>query len=575
MASGLFAKKSVSELKDEAEGQALKRALGPGNLIALGIGAIIGAGLFSLTGLAAAQNAGPAVALSMCVAAIGCLFAGLCYSEFSCMIPVAGSAYTYAYTTMGEWLAWIIGWDLVLEYAVGAATVSISWSGYVVSLLNEFGIHLPAQLVSSPFEALKLPDGTQIQGIINLPAVFIIVCISLLLMIGIRESARTNAIIVVIKVTVVLVFIALGWMYIDTRNYTPFIPANEGPFGKFGWSGIMAGAGTIFFAYIGFDAVSTAAQEARKPQKDMPIGIIGSLAICTVLYVLFSIVLTGIVSYKELNVAAPVAVAIDRTPYQWLRTAVKLGIIAGFTSVILVMLLGQSRVFYSMSRDGLVPKVFSAVHPRFRTPWRSNMLFGLFVSVLAAFLPLQVVGHMTSIGTLFAFVIVCGGVWIMRRTQPDIPRPFRTPLVPLVPILGMVWNAAMMYSLGPDNWTRLVIWLVLGQIIFFSYSRFHSRVTGGGVRERFTRIDRTLALANIGFLVGGVVGFMLRPLGPDGAKLSFEALISRGANFTDQAAMAIAHSAFNTMVLAALAGAALGGLIGYASHRRPAGVAAR
>ncbi|MBI3473503.1 MAG: amino acid permease [Candidatus Solibacter usitatus] len=454
----------------------LKRTLGPGNLIALGIGAIIGAGLFSLTGLAAAQNAGPAVALSMVVAAIGCAFAGLCYSEFSCMIPVAGSAYTYAYTTLGEWLAWIIGWDLVLEYAVGAATVSISWSGYVVSLLHDFGIDLPAQFLAGPFEAVKLPDGRMLQGIVNLPAMFIIACVSLLLIVGIQESARTNAVIVVIKLTVVVVFIGLGWMYINRANYTPFIPANEGVFGKFGFSGIMAGAGTIFFAYIGFDAVSTAAQEAKNPQKDMPIGIIGSLAICTVLYILFSVVLTGIVSYKELGVAAPVAIAIDRTPYEWLKLLVKFGIIAGFTSVILVMLLGQSRVFYSMSRDGLVPKVFSDIHPKFRTPWRSNLLFMVFVMPFSGFLPLSVVGHMTSIGTLFAFVIVCAGVLVMRRTQPGTPRPFKTPWVPLVPIMGILWNFSMMYSLGWDNWIRLAVWLVIGQVIYFGYSRYRSHL---------------------------------------------------------------------------------------------------
>ncbi|HZT30719.1 MAG TPA: amino acid permease [Bryobacteraceae bacterium] len=473
----LFATKSVSRILEESEsGHQLRRTLGPGNLIALGIGAIIGAGLFSLTGIAAAQNAGPAVALSMVVAGIGCAFAGLCYSEFSCMIPVAGSAYTYAYTTLGEWLAWIIGWDLVLEYAVGAATVSISWSGYVVSLLHDLGIELPAQLVAGPFETLHLPDGRSLQGMINLPAVFIIVVISLLLMVGIKESARTNALIVVIKLTVVVVFIGLGWMYIDKGNYTPYIPANQGVFGKFGLSGIMAGAGTIFFAYIGFDAVSTAAQEARNPQKDMPTGIIGSLVICTILYVLFATVLTGMVSYTKLGVAAPVAVAIDKTPYLWLNKLVKLGIIAGFTSVILVMLLGQSRVFYSMSRDGLVPKVFSDVHPRFRTPWRSNLLFCLFVSPFSAFLPLSVVGHMTSIGTLFAFVIVCASVWVMRRKHPETPRPFRTPWVPWVPVLGMVWNFAMMYSLGIDNWLRLIIWLVIGQVIYFSYSRHHSHL---------------------------------------------------------------------------------------------------
>jgi APA family basic amino acid/polyamine antiporter len=473
----LFQTKSISRILAESEGgHQLRRTLGPGNLVALGIGAIIGAGLFSLTGIAAAQNAGPAVALSMVVAAIGCALAGLCYSEFSCMIPVAGSAYTYAYTTLGEWLAWIIGWDLVLEYAVGAATVSISWSGYVVSLLHDIGINLPAELIAGPFEALHLPDGRTLHGVVNLPAVFIIVMISLLLMVGIKESARTNAVIVVIKLAVVAVFIGLGWLYIDKSNYTPYIPPNEGVFGRFGISGIMAGAGTIFFAYIGFDAVSTAAQEARNPQKDMPVGIIGSLVVCTILYVLFSTVLTGMVSYTKLGVAAPVAVAIDKTPYLWLNTMVKLGIIAGFTSVILVMLLGQSRVFYSMSRDGLVPKVFSDVHPKFLTPWRSNLLFCAFVAPFSAFLPLSVVGHMTSIGTLFAFVIVCASVWVMRRKNPNTPRPFRTPLVPLVPILGIVWNFAMMYSLGIDNWLRLIIWLVIGQVIYFTYSRHHSHL---------------------------------------------------------------------------------------------------
>jgi len=557
----LFQTKSIADLHTEAEGQALKRALGPGNLIALGIGAIIGAGLFSLTGLAAAQNAGPAVALSMVVAAIGCAFAGLCYSEFSCMIPVAGSAYTYAYTTMGEWLAWIIGWDLVLEYAVGAATVSISWAGYVVSLLHDFGITLPPQLVSSPLEALRLPDGTHIQGVVNLPAVFIVLVISALLMVGIKESARANAVIVVIKVTVVLVFIAVGYFYINRANYHPFIPPNLGVFGKFGISGIMAGAGTIFFAYIGFDAVSTAAQEARNPQKDMPVGIIGSLGICTVLYVVFSVVLTGMVYYPKLNVAAPVAVAIDITQKPWLMTLIKLGVIAGFTSVILVMLLGQSRVFYSMSRDGLVPRVFSDIHPKFRTPWRSNMLFAAFVSVLAAFLPLQVVGHMTSIGTLFAFVLVCGGVWIMRRTHPDAPRPFKTPLVPMVPILGMVWNFAMMYSLGPDNWTRLVVWLVIGQVIFFTYSRGHSKLRAGHKLPPMT-VDRVLAGANIGFLAGGLLGFLMRP-----GNLGLQTVIEHGVNLTDPALRELAKTSFNHMVLAALLGAAAGAAAGWILHR--------
>ena len=478
----LFATKSVSYIISESEGgqHHLRRTLGPGNLIALGIGAIIGAGLFSLTGVAAAQNAGPAVTISMIVAAIGCALAGLCYSEFSCMIPVAGSAYTYAYTTLGEWIAWIIGWDLVLEYAVGSSTVSISWSAYVVSLLHTFGVNLPPQWIAGPFEPVTQLDGSVVQGIANIPAVIIVFLISMLLMIGIKESARTNGIIVVIKLAVVATFIGVGWMYINRANYVPYIPKNTGEFGHFGLSGIMMGAGTIFFAYIGFDAVSTAAQEAKNPQKDMPAGIIGSLAICTVLYVLFAVVLTGMVPYTQLGVAAPVAVAIDKTPYIWMNNLVKFGIICGFTSVILVMLLGQSRVFYSMSRDGLVPAVFSDIHPRFKTPWRSNLLFFFFVAPFSAFLPLSIVGHMTSIGTLFAFVIVCAGVWVMRVKNPDAPRPFKTPLVPLVPILGIVWNFAMMYSLGWSNWLRLVVWLVIGQAIYFLYSRHHSHLRKSG-----------------------------------------------------------------------------------------------
>ena len=478
----LFATKSVSYIISESEGgqHHLRRTLGPGNLIALGIGAIIGAGLFSLTGIAAAQNAGPAVTISMIVAAIGCALAGLCYSEFSCMIPVAGSAYTYAYTTLGEWIAWIIGWDLVLEYAVGSSTVSISWSAYVVSLLHTFGINLPPQWIAGPFEPVTLPDGSVVQGIANVPAVIIVFLISILLMIGIRESARTNGVIVVIKLAVVATLIGVGWMYINRANYVPYIPKNTGEFGHFGLSGIMMGAGTIFFAYIGFDAVSTAAQEAKNPQKDMPVGIIGSLLICTVLYVLFAVVLTGMVPYTQLGVAAPVAVAIDRTPYVWMNDLVKFGIICGFTSVILVMLLGQSRVFYSMSRDGLVPRVFSDIHPKFKTPWRSNLLFFFFVAPFSAFLPLSIVGHMTSIGTLFAFVIVCAGVWVMRVKNPDAPRPFKTPLVPLVPILGIVWNFAMMYSLGWSNWARLIVWLIIGQVIYFTYSRHHSHLRKEG-----------------------------------------------------------------------------------------------
>ncbi len=471
----LFAVKPLEALLKDAGHESLRKTLGPSQLVALGIGAIIGAGLFSLTGIAAANNAGPAVVLSFVLASVGCAFAGLCYSEFSTMIPIAGSAYTYAYATMGELMAWLIGWDLVLEYAVGASTVAVSWSRYVMSFFGDFGIRFPQQLAASPFEPVTLPDtGQVIQGVINLPAMFIVVAISLLLILGIQESARINAGIVVIKVSVVLVFIALGWAYINPANFTPFIPPNTGETGAFGWSGVLRGAGLVFFAFIGFDAVSTAAQEAKHPQKDMPIGIIGSLAVCTILYVLFSHVLTGIVNYTELDSAAPVAVAIDRTNYMWLRPAVKLAIVMGYTSVILVMLLGQSRVFFSMSRDGLLPKLFSDIHPRFRTPWRSNLLFMVGTGVLAAFAPIRILGEATSIGTLFAFVLVCGGIIIMRRTHPDVPRPFRTPFVPVVPMLGIGFNLVMIYGLGWTNWARLFGWMAIGLIIYFRYSRKHS-----------------------------------------------------------------------------------------------------
>jgi APA family basic amino acid/polyamine antiporter len=475
----LLIRKPLSALTaDLSDGEhSLKRSLGPGALVGLGVGAIIGAGLFSLTGIAAANNAGPAVVLSFVLAAIGCAFAGMCYSEFSTMIPIAGSAYTYAYATMGELIAWIIGWDLVLEYGVGAATVSISWSSYVVSLLHDFGINLPAAFIASPWQPVTLPDGTVVYGAVNLPAVLIVCALSLLLMIGIRESARINEVMVVLKVSVVLIFIIGGWAYMNSANHTPFIPPNTGKFGEFGYSGVIRAAGIIFFAFIGFDAVSTAAQEARNPQKHMPIGIIGSLAICTLLYVLFAWVMTGLRPYTAFkDSAAPVAVAIAATPYTWLATGVKFAIVCGYTSVILVMLLGQSRVFFSMSRDGLLPKLFSAVHHKFRTPWRSNLLFLVFVSLFSGFAPISVVGEMTSIGTLFAFVIVCAGIIVMRRTQPDIHRPFRTPLVPLVPVLGVLANLGLMLGLGAENWARLIIWMGIGLAIYFGYSRKRSKV---------------------------------------------------------------------------------------------------
>lgn len=471
MPMNLFAVKPLSRILQESESgeHTLKRTLGAFNLVALGIGAIIGAGLFSLTGIAAAENAGPAVVISFMIAAVGCAFAGMCYSEFSTMIPIAGSAYTYAYATMGEFLAWIIGWDLVLEYAVGAATVSVSWSSYVVKLLHEFGITLPQNFVNCPFDIHP--------GYINLPAVLIILAVSTLLIVGIQESARANAVVVVIKVAVVIVVISVGLSYINPSNLHPFIPENTGKFGEFGWSGIFRAAGVIFFAYIGFDAVSTAAQEAKKPQRDMPIGIIGSLLVCTVLYVLFAYVLTGMVNYKVFKGdASPVATVISHMPFRWLQLCIILGIIAGYSSVILVMLLGQSRVFFSMSRDGLLPKLFSDIHPKFRTPWRCNLIFMVFVSVFSGFFPISKLGHMTSIGTLLAFVIVCAAVMVMRKTHPGLPRPYRTPLVPLVPILGILVCLSMMVALDIETWIRLVVWLVIGFAVYFGYSRTHSHL---------------------------------------------------------------------------------------------------
>jgi APA family basic amino acid/polyamine antiporter len=478
-----FAKKSLTNLLQEAEGIGektnLKKTLSATSLVMLGIGAIIGAGLFSITGPAAANNAGPAVTISFVIAAIGCAFAGLCYAEFASMIPIAGSAYTYAFATMGELIAWIIGWDLVLEYAVGAATVSISWSAYLIKLFKDLGINFPVQYALSPFQTYKLEDGTLIYGIVNLPAAFVVILLSLLLMRGTQESALVNAIVVIIKVSIVLLFIVLGWSYINPENYSPYIPENTGKFGEYGWSGIFRAAGVIFFAYIGFDAVSTAAQEAKNPKRDMPIGILGSLAICTVLYILFAHVMTGLAKYTEfkgIDGIAPVATAIQKTPYVWLSRGIIIAILAGFMSVILVMLMGQSRVFFSMSKDGLLPPLFSEVHPKWRTPWKSNLMFCVFVGLFAAFIPGEVVGEMTSIGTLFAFILVCIGVMIMRKTQPDAPRAFKTPLVPLIPILGVLTCLAMMISLPGDTWLRLIAWMGLGMLIYFTYSVKHSKL---------------------------------------------------------------------------------------------------
>lgn len=472
--------KPLSVLLGEASEseKGLKRTLSSRSLVALGVGAIIGAGLFSLTGIAAADHAGPAVTISFILAAVGCAFAGLCYAEFASMIPVAGSAYTYSYATMGEFMAWIIGWDLVLEYALGAATVGVSWSRYLLELLAKYNIHLPPDLICSPWETLTLSNGTVIEGgIVNLPAIFIVSLLSLLLIKGTKESASLNNFLVVVKVAVVIIFIVLGWKFIDPTNYTPYIPENTGVFGEFGWSGIAAGAGTVFFAFIGFDAVSTAAQEAKNPQKGMPIGILGSLVICTLLYVLFSHVMTGLVPYyKFAGDAKPAATAFAVTGYDFLQTGLIVAILAGYTSVMLVMLMGQSRVFYTMSKDGLLPPFFSEIHAKFRTPWKTNIFFLVFVSLFAGLVPVSDLGHMVSIGTLLAFVLVCIGVMVMRHKMPEAPRAFRTPWVPFVPVAGIVICLALMYSLPNESWARLVVWMALGIVIYFIYGKKNSKL---------------------------------------------------------------------------------------------------
>ena len=463
-----FQTKPLDRILSESEDtNALKRTLGPGALISLGVGAVIGAGIFTLTGVVASTNAGPGLVISFVLTAIACSLAGLCYSEFATMIPVAGSAYTYAYASFGELWAWIIGWDLILEYSVGAATVAIGWSQTLRALLMDMSMPIPDALAVSPFQGAG--------GVINLPAVAVVVVVSLVLMRGIRESAGFNNFIVALKIAVILVFIAVGWGYMQPANHVPLIPPNEGAFGKFGYSGLLAGAGVIFFAYIGFDAVSTAAQEARNPKRDLPIGIFGSLAVCTLLFILYAWVLTGVVNYRELNVAAPLSVALARIPHPWLAVAMNLAVLLGLTSVMLVMLLGQSRVFYSMARDGLLPRVFAEVHPKFRTPWRCNLLLMGFVSLFAAIAPIGVVGQMTSIGTMFAFVIVSGGVIVMRRKNPGLERPFRTPWVPMIPILSIAVNLLLMSGLGWSNWARLIVWLAIGLTIYFRRRRVDAR----------------------------------------------------------------------------------------------------
>jgi APA family basic amino acid/polyamine antiporter len=509
--ANLWVKKSIDALKAEAassdEHGGLKRTLTATNLVMLGIGAIIGAGFFVLTGHAAAENAGPAIALSFVVGGIACAFAGLCYAEMASTVPIAGSAYTYAYATMGEFIAWLIGWDLILEYMVGATTVAVGWSGYVTSFLHDFGINIPAQLAQSPgTKMINVPDdlantlhlrhGWQalesikdvleanhidysgfatVSALINLPAMFVVAVVTALLVIGIQESARVNNVIVVIKVAIVLLFIALGVWYVKADNWGgKFIPENTGVFGEYGWSGIFRGAGLVFFAYIGFDAVSTTAQEAKNPQRDMPVGIIGSLVICTVLYCVAALVMTGVVSYKMLNVPDPVAVAIDAMNLKWLAPFVKLGAIAGLTSVILVMLLSQPRIFFAMAKDGLLPPVVSKIHPKFRTPWITTIITGLIVMTAAGTIPIGIAGELTSIGTLFAFAVVSAGVFYLRLKQPDVERPFRAPLVWFTAPMGVISSLVLMATLPMETWWRLIIWMAIGLVIYFAYGYWNS-----------------------------------------------------------------------------------------------------
>jgi APA family basic amino acid/polyamine antiporter len=502
MGLNLFARKDLRAMLAESEGEkgGLKRSLGALNLVTLGIGAIIGTGIFVLTGTVAAQYAGPAVVISFIIAGIVSAFAGLCYAEFSALIPIAGSAYSYAYTTLGEIVAWVIGWALILEYAFGAATVAVGWSGYVSSLLANFNMYLPAQLTGAPGTDLVQVNGhwqkaaslmgdqaaglPHMMAVFNLPAFIGILAVTAILVIGIKESANVNNAIVAVKISVLLIFIGVGanflffagHMSVATANWHPFIPPNKGHFGEFGWSGILRGAGVIFFAYIGFDAVSTAAQEAKDPKRDMPIGILGSLVICTVLYIIVAFLTTGLKNYTQLNVAEPIAVAVDVTGVTWGSILVKIGAIGGLSSTMLVMLLGQSRIFFTMSQDGLLWEWAGKIHPKFRTPYISTMLVGLCVALLAALLPVSTLAELTSVGTLFAFTIVCLGVWILRVREPDLPRPFKTPWVPFVPCVGALASLALMLTLHLLTWEVFLIWLALGLVVYFTYSQYHSRV---------------------------------------------------------------------------------------------------
>lgn len=496
----LFRTKTVAALISESEGGThggMKRELGSINLISLGIGSVVGAGIFVLAGTSAANYAGPAIVLSFILCGISCLFAGLCYAEFATMIPVAGSAYTYTYATMGEFLAWIIGWDLILEYLFSGAAVAVSWSGAVQGLLSEFGVTLPAAFGSAPFAIDRaqmvttdlflfsfehhplVATGT----LVNLPAVFISLALTVVLVIGIKESANFNNTMVVIKVGVLLVLIAYGawWMFghqeVVAANWTPFIPENSGRFGEFGWSGVFKGSAVIFFAYVGFDNVSCAAQEARNPQRDMPIGLLGTLGVCSLLFIAVSLVLTGMVNYTDLNVDAPFVFALQQVNAPpVLRFSIEIATLAGLTSVAMVSLLGQPRIFFSMAKDGLLPSMFSQLHARFRTPYKATILTGVVCAIVAGLLPLDLLGELISIGTLMAFALVCAGVWVLRIKRPDLPRPFRTPLLPVVSLLGVGTCLLQMYMLPGDTWLRLAIWMAIGFVIYFGYSRRHSKL---------------------------------------------------------------------------------------------------
>ena len=503
---GLFIRKSSESLLREAEnegGTGLKRVLGPGALIAMGVGVIIGAGLFSVTGIVAGEHTGPAIVISFAIAAVACAFAGLCYAEFASMLPISGSAYTYSYFTMGELVAWIIGWDLVLEYAVAAVAVSVSWSRYFCVMMADIGYALPLELTAC------YADG----GLINLPAMVLVTVLSLILMRGTKGSSLFNDLMVILKVAVVLAFIVIGMMYVRSENLTPFIPENTGTFGAYGWSGILRGAAIVFFAYIGFDAVSTAAQETKNPRRNMPIGILGSLFVCTVLYMLFAFVMTGVTHYTDYIGAdsiAPAATAVAHMgpvgadgvvhpAYPWLNRGIIVAILLGYASVVLVMLMAQSRVFFSMSRDGLLPPLFSHLHSKWRTPARSNLLFMVMITALSGTVPPGIAGEMTSIGTLFAFALVCLGVIVVRHTQPNAPRSFRTPLVPFVPAAGVLCCVGMMLFLPADTWIRLVMWMLLGIDIYAHYGVVHSKIGEGTVRRHGQTVLSGIAVG-LGFL---------------------------------------------------------------------------